>query len=166
MYKPKVLDIIHHPDSRLRQKSAELQLAQIKDDKFRRLVLDMVLTMLQKDGAGLAAPQIGQNIRLVVVRKDYEKNDVLIMINPKITKKSWAKCVEEEGCLSVVDAKGDIIYGLVERPKKVACVFLDLAGNKQRIEATELLARAIQHEVDHLDGILFIDHLYEKKKKN
>ncbi len=165
-YQPKLLDIIHNPDKRLRQKSTEIDQEHLLKADFKRLVLDMILTMLQKDGAGLAAPQIGKNIRLIVVRKDFEKNEVIVMINPKITKKSWAKVIEEEGCLSVVDAQGNIIYGLVERPKKINCTYIDLLGNKQKLEANELLARAIQHETDHLDGILFIDRLYEKKKKN
>jgi len=165
MYKPKILDIVHYPDPKLRQKSAELKTADMTKDTFKRLVLDMVLTMLQKDGAGLAAPQVGQNIRLIVVRKDYENSDVIIMINPKVTKKSWGKCVEEEGCLSVVDDQGQIIYGLVERPKKVSATYTDLSGKRQKVEAEDLLARAILHEVDHLDGILFIDRLYEKKAK-
>jgi N-formylmethionyl-tRNA deformylase len=81
------------------------------------------------------------------------------MINPKITKKSWGQEVDEEGCLSVVDEKGKIIYGPVSRHKKVTCIYFDENGDKKKIQSEKMLARIIQHETDHLDGILFIDRL-------
>ena len=111
-------------------------------------------TMLKKDGAGLAAPQIGQNIRVIVINKN-EKG--MPLINPEITKKSWAKEIDQEGCLSVLNAKGEIYYLPVSRHKKVSCTYFDEKGKKKKIEAEGLLARVIQHEVDHLNGILFID---------
>lgn len=159
------LKIIVHPDKRLRQKSRPLTLKEVKSDSFRSLTEALVKLMLEKDGAGLAAPQVGESLRLIVIRKDFENNEVIVMINPKISSRSWAKSVEEEGCLSVVDKKGQIMYGAVERAKKINCVYLDLQGQKQKLLAVDLLARIIQHENDHLDGILFIDKLYDDKTK-
>ena len=98
------------------------------------------------------------NIRLVVIN-DEKNGKIIFMINPKITKKSWGQEIDDEGCLSVLDEKGKIIYGPVSRHKKVNCVYLDERGEKKKIQAEGLLARIIQHETDHLDGILFIDRL-------
>jgi peptide deformylase len=152
----KVLPILNNPNPILRKKSNEVKASTIKDQNFARLLGDMVKTMMAKDGAGLAAPQIGENIRVAVINHD---NNIHIMINPKITKKSWAKEIDEEGCLSVLDAKGEILYGPVNRHKKVICHYTDHNGKKQKLAAEKLLARIIQHELDHLDGILFIDKL-------
>ncbi len=158
---PKQLPIILHPNSLLRQKSVEVDLEMIKSPEFQGLLLDMEETMKKKDGAGLAAPQIAKNIRVIVIFHD-EKT--IFLINPKITSKSWAREIEEEGCLSVLNDKGEIIYAPVERHKKVSCVYLDAQGAKQKIRAEKILARIIQHEVDHLDGILFIDRIVKNKK--
>lgn len=116
----------------------------------------MAKTMIKSDGVGLAAPQIGKNIRLIVINT---KSGKIAMINPKIKSKSLLKEWKEEGCLSVPDT-----FGLVKRNKKVACAYYDLAGNKQKITGEGLLARVIQHEIDHLDGILFIDKAKEIKQ--
>ncbi len=156
----KLLPILNHPNPTLRKKSRPLTMEEINDSKIQSLISDMEKTMLIKDGAGLAAPQIGQNIRLIVLRDD-EK--IMVMINPQITKKSWSKEVDEEGCLSVLDKNGNIIFGNVERHSKIQCVYLDAKGKKQKIAAQHILARIIQHETDHLDGILFIDKLYHGK---
>ncbi len=153
---PKELNILLNPNPILRKKSELIDDAKILDKDFQKLLLDMEETMVKKDGAGLAAPQIGQNIRVVVISHE---NKTLFLINPQITKKSWAKEIEEEGCLSVLNDKGEIIYAPIERHKKVNCVYLDEKGNKQKIAAEKLFARVIQHELDHLDGILFIDRL-------
>lgn len=152
----KVLKIITHPNPILRKKSAEISLSKIKDPEIQKLLLDMEKTMIVKDGAGLAAPQIGKNIRLIVVAHN-GKN--LFLINPKITRRSWAQEIGEEGCLSVLGPQGEIIYGPVKRHKKVSCLYFDSQGQKQKLQAENLLARVIQHETDHLDGILFIDRL-------
>ena len=156
---PKVLPIITNPNPILRKKSVEVKAAELKQKKLQQLIFDMEKTMLDKDGAGLAAPQVGHNIRLLVMRHG---DEAYIMINPKITKKSWAKEVDEEGCLSVLDDKGQILYAPVSRHKKINCLYMDAAGKKQKIIAEDLLARIIQHETDHLNGILFIDHLSDK----
>jgi peptide deformylase len=152
----KVLPTITNPNPILRKKSNEVKAEEIRHKDFVQLILDMEKTMETKDGAGLAAPQIGKNIRLIVLRHEEES---YIMINPQITKKSWSKDIDEEGCLSVLNEKGEILYGPIERHKKINCVYTDFYGKKQKMTASDLLARIIQHEVDHLDGILFIDYI-------
>ncbi len=157
---PKVLPILNHPNPILRKISRPLTVEEIRSPKIQSLISDIEKTMITKDGAGLAAPQIGKNIRLLVLR---DEEQVMVMINPQITKKSWAREVDEEGCLSVLDKDGNIIFGNVERHKKVQCIYLDTKGKKQKISAENILARIIQHETDHLNGILFIDKLYHGK---
>jgi len=105
--------------------------------------------MLESDGVGLAAPQIGKNIRLCVINA---KEGPICLINPKITKKSWTKEWGEEGCLSIPN-----VFGQVKRHKKITCQYFNLSGKVLKLSAEGLLARVIQHEVDHLDGVLFID---------
>lgn len=145
----KILKIITDPNTILRQKSKVLDTNEIKSSKFQELYDNMTITMLKKDGIGLAAPQIGLNIRLIVINY---KGETRIMINPVITKKSWAQKTSEEGCLSVPNVFGD-----VSRHKKINCRYLDTNGKKQKLVANNMLARIIQHETDHLDGILFTD---------
>lgn len=151
----KLLNIILHPNKILRKKSKEIDLKKIDDPKFKQLLLDMELTMIKKDGAGLAAPQVGINERLIVVNNG-SKN--IIMLNPVITKKSIAKKTEAEGCLSVVNDKGELFYQDVARHKCLNCKYYDEKAKLKKIKAKDYLARVIQHEVDHLDGILFIDY--------
>ncbi len=155
---PKILDITKYPSESLRIPSTEVPLTDIKKPEMKELLADMKHTMVKLDGAGLAAPQIGMNIRIVVIN-DEKSGKIFWMINPKITKKSWGQEVDEEGCLSVVDEKGKIIYGPVSRHKKVTCIYFDENGDKKKIQSEKMLARIIQHETDHLDGILFIDRL-------
>jgi peptide deformylase len=131
----------------LRQHSPEVKTV---DDEMRRLVEDMFETMNAAKGIGLAANQVGVSRRVAVV--DVE-GDRFAMINPRIIE-TEGRAVAEEGCLSIPD-----IYGDVTRPDRVVIEALDSAGNRYRKEATGLKARAIQHEIDHLDGILFLDHL-------
>lgn len=149
-----MLKIITHPNPILRKKSRELKREDILHTDFKKLVKDMATTMLKKDGVGLAAPQIGKNIRLIVVNSE---DGVMVFINPKIIKKSWRKKIGEEGCLSLPD-----IFLMVKRHYIVEVEFLDLTGQKQKIKATDILARVFQHEIDHLDGILFIDKAEKK----
>lgn len=158
-----MLEIVLHPNKILRQKSALIELESLKTAKFKALVKEMTETMFSKDGAGLAAPQIGQNIRLIVINKN---GQAIAMINPEITKKSWAKEIDEEGCLSVLNKKGAPYHLPVARHKKINCIYFDNKGKKNKIEANGLLARIIQHEIDHLDGILFIDRVAEQKNDN
>lgn len=120
------------------------------DKKVRQLLDDMAETMYAKDGVGLAAPQVGESLR-VVVMDCQDDHGLLELVNPVITHREGS-AIDTEGCLSVPD-----IYGEVERAERVRVEFLNRRGKKQRLTATGLLARCIQHELDHLDGQLFID---------
>ena len=131
----------------LRQHSAEVKTV---DDEVRRLVDDLYETMDAARGVGLAANQVGVARRVAVVDAD---GDRFVMIDPTIVE-AEGRATAEEGCLSIPD-----IYGDVTRPDRVVIEALDQEGTRYRKEATGLKARAIQHEIDHLDGILFLDHL-------
>jgi peptide deformylase len=131
----------------LRQHSSEVKTV---DDEVRRLVEDLFETMDAAKGVGLAANQIGVARRVAVVDAD---GDRFVMIDPTILE-AEGRATAEEGCLSIPD-----IYGDVTRPERVVIEALDQHGARYRKEATGLKARAIQHEIDHLDGILFLDHL-------
>lgn len=131
----------------LRQHSSEVKAV---DEEVRRLVEDLYETMDAARGVGLAANQVGVARRVAVVDAD---GDRFVMIDPTIIE-TEGHTTAEEGCLSIPD-----IYGDVTRPERVVIEALDLDGNRYRKEATGLKARAIQHEIDHLDGILFLDHL-------
>ncbi|HEX6104982.1 MAG TPA: peptide deformylase [Gemmatimonadales bacterium] len=131
----------------LRQRSDEVGAV---DDEVRRLVADMFETMDAAKGVGLAANQVGVARRVAVVDAD---GDRFAMIDPVIVE-AEGRSTAEEGCLSIPD-----VYGDVTRPERVVLEALDEEGNRYRREATGLKARAIQHEIDHLDGILFLDHL-------
>lgn len=152
----KQLDIVLHPDPILRKQSEEINLEKIQDPEFQLWLKDLEETMVKKDGAGLAAPQVGKNLRVFVIAHE-GKN--IFFINPKITKKSWGKIIDDEGCLSVLDKKGEIIYAKVARHKKINCSYYDEKGKLKKIQADKFLARVIQHENDHLDGVLFIDRI-------
>ncbi len=159
---PKLLEILLNPNPILRKNSLPVAVDDILKPDFQSFLADMKETMIKKDGAGLAAPQVGKNIRVVVIQND---NQIFFLINPVITKKSWAREIEEEGCLSVLSKKGEIIYAPVERHKKINCIYLNEKGEKKKISAEKLLARIIQHETDHLDGVLFIDKIAKIKPK-
>jgi peptide deformylase len=131
----------------LRQHSAEVKNV---DDEVRRLVDDLFETMDAARGVGLAANQVGVARRVAVVDAD---GDRFAMIDPIIIE-TEGRSTAEEGCLSIPD-----VYGEVTRPERVVVEAINLEGNRYRKEATGLKARAIQHEIDHLDGILFLDHL-------
>jgi len=139
---------------RLRQKSKPVK--EITPE-IKGLILNMEQTLKTADGLGLAAPQVGQSLRIITIRLPQLSKAqpyTLTLINPKITKSSRQKIIMEEGCLSLPN-----IYGLVERPAKVTVEGLSSQGEKIEIKANGLLARTLQHEIDHLDGILFIDKL-------
>ncbi len=167
---PNELKIITNPNPILRKKSAEISKKNIGSKKIKELYLNMEKLMLKSDGVGLAAPQIGKNIRLIAVNIDEAvkrtsspkintAKGLICMINPKITKKSWAREWGEEGCLSFPN-----VFGQVRRHKKIACQYVGLNGKKASLTAGELLARVIQHEIDHLDGVLFIDKARDVKQ--
>ena len=119
------------------------------DRKLHTLLDDMAETMYKNDGIGLAAPQVGRSIRAVVI--DIREGKLLELINPEITSKEGS-ALDSEGCLSVPG-----IYGDVERSSKVTVNYTTRYGKRRKLEADGLLARCIQHELDHLNGILFID---------
>ena len=151
-------DIIILPDPRLRLVSAPVTSI---DAETRQLVEDMFATMYAAPGIGLAAIQVGVPKRVVTLdlaKKD-EPPQPQVFINPEITWRSEEKGIYEEGCLSIPE-----YYEEVERPARVKVKFLDLAGKPNEIEADGLLATCIQHEVDHLNGILFIDHISKLKR--
>ena len=156
----KIFKIITNPNKILRKKSKDINLLTIKNKDFQSMLDLMAETMLKKDGVGLAASQIGENIRLFVVNT---KNGPEFFINPIILKKSWAKEIAEEGCLSIPN-----VFGKVKRHKQVICGYINRKGEGKKVEASGLMARVIQHENDHLDGILFIDkatHIHELKEE-
>jgi len=143
----------------IRQKSKEVDTKFLTTDVYTQLLIDMEDSMVATDGVGIAAPQIGENIRIVLVTDEQKKQ---FLINPKIVWSSWRKAWAEEGCLSVPG-----VFGQVRRPTSIRVVAWDAQGKECRFDATGFFARVIQHEVDHLDGILFIDRakdLHEVKE--
>jgi peptide deformylase len=126
-------------------------------DELRKLIADMFETMYAAEGIGLAAPQVGRTERLAVVDVDGKK---YAMINPAIVSTSGAPEKAEEGCLSIPD-----IYGDVERPAEVTIRAIDENGSEYEATGAELFGRCLQHEIDHLDGKLFIDYLSPLKRK-
>ena len=147
-----ILDIRVLGDPILRQATTPVREV---TEELRVLVDDMFATMYHARGIGLAAPQVGRTERLCIVDVD---DNPLVLINPEVVEKS-GKAKGEEGCLSIPD-----IYADVERPKGVTVRALDRHGKEFELEATDLLARCIQHEIDHLDGKLFIDYLSVLKR--
>ena len=149
--------IIVEPDPILRKKCDPLEKV---DDEIKRLMKDMLETMYDAPGIGLAAIQIGILKRLVVIdiSKDEKKNP-LFLVNPKIISQSKTTSVYEEGCLSLPGQ-----FAEIERPSECLVKYIDLDGKEKELKADGLLATCIQHEVDHLNGILFIDYLSKLKK--
>lgn len=152
----KNLKILKTPANELRKKSVAVEKGLLNSEEIKKLCADMVKTMLENDGIGLAAPQIGKNLRIAAINT---KEGPICLINPKITRKSLLKEWGEEGCLSVPD-----VFGMVKRHKKIVCEYLDRKAEEKTIKTEGLLARVIQHEVDHLDGILFIDKARDIKQ--
>jgi len=152
-----IYPIIKFPDPILQRPSAPVTEF---DDDLRKLVADMFESMYAAQGIGLAAPQIGIPKRLTVIDVSNQKNpkDKIVLINPEIIDRR-GKQVEEEGCLSLPE-----IREKVSRAEWVRVKAQDVTGKWIEVEGEELLARALQHEIDHLDGILFIDHLSRLKR--
>lgn len=151
-------EIIKLPDKRLRLVSKPV--AKV-DAAVRRLIDDMFETMYAAPGVGLAAIQVGEPARVVTVdlaKKD-EPKDPRVFINPEVVWSSQDKRVYEEGCLSIPE-----IYEEVERPAVVKVKYMDVDGKICEIEASGLLATVLQHEIDHTNGILFIDHISKLKR--
>ena len=150
--------ILKEPDSFLRQKSKKVENV---DDEIRLLMDDMLETMYDAPGIGLAAIQVGIPKRVIVIdlSKDGEKKQPMFFVNPEVISKSDQDATYEEGCLSVPDQ-----FAEIDRPDKCHLKFLDYYGKKNILKAEGLLATCIQHEMDHLEGILFIDYLSKLKK--
>jgi peptide deformylase len=151
-------DILILPDKRLRLVSKPIKAI---DAGVRALVNDMFETMYEAPGIGLAAIQVGVPKRVITMdlAKKEEPRAPRVFINPQLTWQSDEKAIYEEGCLSIPE-----FYEEVERPAKVRVRYLDLDGAEQEVEADELLATCLQHEIDHLNGILFIDHISKLKR--
>lgn len=138
----------------LRQPTPALAPEQIRTPSIQKLIQEMIKTMRSANGIGLAAPQVGQLVRVAVIHKQADrslKRD-LVLINPELSQPSATEVDFEEGCLSIPD-----VYGFVMRPETIQLTAYDVQGKIYTIDATGLLARVIQHEVDHLNGRLFID---------
>lgn len=148
------LPIVINPNPILRKKAAPI--ANALDSDIQNLIPVLTETMIVEDGIGIAAPQVGKSIRLIIIN---QKDKPLVMINPKIEMKSIRAETAEEGCLSVPG-----VFGTVKRSKKIKATAIDESGKSFTIKAEGLLARVIQHEVDHLDGILFIDKMVKKTR--
>lgn len=142
-------EIVKHPSAFLRKESAPVKRRYLKVQESQNLIDDMVETMLENDGIGLAAPQIGKNLRIIVAM---DGENPLIFINPKLYRHSWGKIEVEEGCLSIPG-----VWGMVKRHRAVSVSAWDRHGKKIRMRARGMLAVILQHEVDHLNGTLFID---------
>jgi peptide deformylase len=168
------LPIITYPNPILNKKSQKVK---VFNDELKKLADDMVKLMFANKGVGLSAPQIGKNIKLVVIEYNEDRfrdingfnesdgyGDIIIpltiLVNPKITNFSKETDVQEEGCLSLPNIELPI-----RRSKKIKVLAQDINGNKICIRATDLFARALQHEIDHLDGILINDASHKKNLK-
>ena len=150
--------ILTAPDPRLKKKSKPVESV---DDGVRRLMDEMLETMYAAPGIGLAAPQVGVLRRVIVLDIDREelKTGPILMANPEIIEASDEDATYEEGCLSVPEHYSDVV-----RPARVKVRYLDRDGKKQEMACEGLLATCVQHEIDHLDGILFIDHISALKR--
>jgi peptide deformylase len=151
-------DIIILPDPRLRLVSEPVA---VVDDGIRQLADDMLDTMYEAPGIGLAAIQIGVPKRMLVldVAREGQEPAPMVVINPEVVWESPELSVYQEGCLSIPE-----YYEEVERPERIGLRFLDREGASREIEADGLLATCLQHEIDHLNGVLFIDHISRLKR--
>ncbi|GAA6205525.1 peptide deformylase [Thalassotalea sp. SU-HH00458] len=152
-----ILDVLRFPDERLRTKAAPV--AEVNED-IKNIVADMFETMYAENGVGLAATQVNIHQRIVVIDVSEDKEQSYVLINPEIIKKNDEIMINEEGCLSVPSN-----YAKVERHTEVTVRALDINGEVFELDATELLSICIQHELDHLDGVLFVDYLSPLKRK-
>jgi len=150
-----LLPILRFPDPRLKQVAARVESI---DDKLRRLARDMAETMYEAPGIGLAATQVDVHRQLIVIDASETRDQLLTLINPVILEQDGLQ-VCEEGCLSVPG-----IYDKVARAEHIVVAYLDLEGAAQTVEAVGLLAVCLQHEIDHLRGQVFVEHLSQLKQ--
>jgi peptide deformylase len=152
-----LMPILFVPDPRLRAKARLIEAA---DAGVSALAERMLATMYKAPGIGLAAPQVGELLRLVVIDlQEEDKPAPLVLVNPKIIAETKELATREEGCLSLPNQFAD-----VTRPARVKVAYQDLTGAKREIEGEGLLSACLQHEIDHLDGVLFVDHLSALKR--
>jgi peptide deformylase len=150
--------VIRYPDPRLRRKAKPV--TEVTPELIKRAE-GLFPLMYEEQGIGLAAPQVGWNVRLFVVNLSGNPEDELILLNPEIVEQGGGTWKAEEGCLSVPK-----IYGKVIRNKQIKMIGLNLEGEEIEVEADGMVARCLLHEYDHLDGILFIDRLSAVKKQS
>ncbi len=149
-----MLKIVTIPDPVLTKKTS---LVKTFDSALKKLSEEMIKACKSAHGIGLAAPQIGKSIRMCIIDLEHMGLPAFVLVNPKITKKSWKKVDMEEGCLSIPG-----VFGIVKRPEKIKVEAQNLQGEKHLFDASGLVARVIQHEVDHLDGVLFTSKIIKK----
>jgi peptide deformylase len=150
------LDILRYPDPRLH--TVAKPVARV-DDRIRRLVEDMLETMYEAEGIGLAATQVDVHERIIVIDTSEGRDDALVLINPELVEASEERVVTDEGCLSVPE-----IYDKVSRHARVRVRALDRSGQAQEFEADGLLSVCVQHEMDHLLGKVFVEYLSPLKR--
>jgi peptide deformylase len=151
-----LLPILCYPDARLHTVAKPVS---VFDHDLEVLAKDMLETMYDSNGIGLAATQVDVHLRLIVMDTSEERQDPWILINPEVTEKSDEMVIAEEGCLSVPG-----IFDGVERAKEIRVSYLDLKGERHSLHATELIAVCIQHEMDHLLGRVFVEYLSPLKR--
>ncbi|MDX9690135.1 MAG: peptide deformylase [Proteobacteria bacterium] len=161
-----ILEVLTVPNPILREVAKPVEKV---DAQIAQLMRDMVETMYADDGIGLAANQIGVLERVIVVdlSKSRDGSEALMMANPEIIEEGEGTFTYSEGCLSVrpcaTESTADL-YANVTRPKRVKVKYLDIDGKEQIVEAEDLFSSCLQHEIDHLDGVLFVDHLSSLKR--
>ncbi|MHB8871550.1 MAG: peptide deformylase [Candidatus Doudnabacteria bacterium] len=146
------LPIILHPNKILRTKTKKLKFPLSPAD--RKLIKDMLDTVKHEDGIGLAAPQVNQNVAMVVINLESMGLKPFVLLNPEVLKASKKKNIMEEGCLSIPG-----VFGMVSRPEEIEFEAQDIDGNKFGAKVDGMLSKVIQHEIDHINGILIIDKI-------
>ena len=150
-----LLTILKFPDPRLKKTAARIETI---DEQIHQLAKDMAETMYAAPGVGLAATQVDVQQRLIVIDVSEARDELLVLVNPELVETDGKKLVEE-GCLSVPG-----VYEKVERAERVVVRYLDLSGNEQHISGEGMLAVCLQHEIEHLDGHIFVEHLSQLKQ--
>jgi peptide deformylase len=156
----KSLEMRYYGDAILRKVAEPVT---VFDDKLRELAEGMIETMREERGVGLAAPQVGESVRLIIALRMEDSDDVNVpaevLVNPKVVFKSKETWSYEEGCLCIPGVSGQVI-----RPTEVEVEYQDLEGKAHRVKTDRFFGRILQHEIDHLDGVLFIDYLSSAQK--